>query len=195
MNPNDKTKMTTSHEPLAEKEYILIQEIAKTPTHTQRSLSSSLGLSLGATNLLIRRLARKGYIKVTQLDWKRTQYLLTLKGAMEKANKTYHYTLYTIRIFRQIQDNITTILRREYEAGRRSFAVVAQDELLELLKDAIGKLALAEAAFAYYRSFSEVPAKSPLVLAATLETPPPSTNGRKYASLVDFDNIDFRIGA
>ena len=44
------------------------------------SILMSIVVGLGMTNLLIQRLARKGLIKVTQLDWKRTQYLLTLKG-------------------------------------------------------------------------------------------------------------------
>src|SRR5947209_3037692 len=104
----------SSRPALAEKEFLLIQEIARKPTRTQRDLSQSLGLSLGMTNLLIQRLSRKGLIKITQLDWKRTQYLLTLKGAVEKTRKAYGYTLYTLRIFRQIQDNITVVLRREH---------------------------------------------------------------------------------
>ena len=55
--------MTTDGGNLAQKEFALIQEISRKPTHTQRSLSQSVGLSLGTTNLLIQRLARKGYIK------------------------------------------------------------------------------------------------------------------------------------
>src|SRR5438270_6817185 len=131
--------MSTHTGSLAQKEFALIQEISRKPTHTQRSLSQSVGLSLGTTNLLIQRLARKGFIKVTQLDWKRTQYLLTIKGAMEKTQKAYHYTRYTIRLFRQIQENIATLLRREYTAGRRKFYLVAQDEVLELLREAIAE--------------------------------------------------------
>jgi len=178
---------------LAQKEFALIQEISRRPTHTQRSLSQSVGLSLGTTNLLIQRLARRGYIKVTQLDWKRTQYLLTLKGAMEKTQKAYHYTLYTIRLFRQIQENITTLLRREYDSGRRQFLLVSQDEIVELLREAIAGLAFADATFAYYQRFEDLPADADLVMTATLEAPPRGVNGRRYVSLVDFDNIDFRI--
>ena len=106
--------MTTTADPLAEKEFILIQEIAKSPTRTQRDLSESIGLSLGMTNLLIKRLARKGLIKVTHLDWKRTQYLLTLKGMMEKTRKTYHYTLYTLRLFRQIESYVAGVDREDW---------------------------------------------------------------------------------
>ena len=184
--------MTTTADPLAEKEFVLIQEISKSPTRTQRALSESIGLSLGMTNLLIKRLARKGLIKVTHLDWKRTQYLLTLKGMMEKTRKTYNYTLYTLRLFRQIEDNITTVLRREYDAGRREFTIVAQNEILVLIQETIEEQNLPGARFTCLRRFDEAPPHADLVLTATPEQTPRS-NGRKYLSLVDFDNISFRL--
>lgn len=176
---------------LAEKEFLLIQEISRKPTRTQRDLSQSLGLSLGMTNLLIQRLAHKGFIKVTQLDWKRTQYLLTLKGAVEKTRKACRYTLYTLRIFRQIQENIVTVLSREYEQGRRRFVLVAQDELLELLRETAQGMALSGVTFTFLQSFDDVPADADLVLHATTERPPEP--GPRSLSLVDFDNIDFRV--
>lgn len=177
---------------LAEKEFVLIQELAKSTTHTQRSLSQSIGLSLGTTNLLIQRLARKGLIKINQLDWKRTQYLLTLKGALEKTNKMYRYTLYTIRLFRQIQDNINTVMRREYQNGRRDFNLVAHEEILDLLKETVDGLEMPKARFAYYRSFDSIPPEVELIMTATLEAPPKSRAGR-CMSLVDFKDIDFRV--
>lgn len=180
-------------ETLAENEYLIIREIAKTPSHTQRSLSHSVGLSLGTTNLLVRRLSRKGYIKVTQLDWKRARYLLTLKGALEKTRKTYHYTLYTLRIFRQIQENIATLLRKEYEAGRRRFILVAQDEILDLLRDAVRELEYSDASFEYLRRFEDVPRDTDLVLTATPEPLPPHPESCRFISLVDFNDISFRL--
>lgn len=175
------------------KEYALIREIARRPTHTQRSLSESVGLSLGTTNLLIQRLARKGLIKINQLDWKRTQYLLTFKGVSEKMRKTYHYAIYTLKLFRQLQDNIATVVRREHSAGRKDFCVVAQDEMLELVRESVADLALPDARFSYVRSFAEAPAPC-LVLSATLEAPPKALEDR-VVELVDFDDIAFRIEA
>jgi DNA-binding Lrp family transcriptional regulator len=185
--------MPTPDEPLAEKEFLLIQELSRKPTSTQRDLSHSLGLSLGTTNLLIRRLARKGIIKVTQLDWKHTQYLLTIKGAMEKTRKAYTYTLYMLRIYHQIQENINTALTREYRSGRRDFILVAQDEILELMRDAAGSLSLADAHFTFLPTFDQVPPAADLVLTATLEKAPACVNSRRYVNLVDFADIDFRI--
>ena len=179
--------------PLAEKEFLLIQQLSRKPTSTQRDLSRSLGLSLGTTNLLIRRLARRGIIRINQLDWKRTQYLLTLKGALEKTRKAYNYTLGMFRIFRAVQDNINTILTREYQAGRRDFILVAQDEILDLIRDTTRDLALSDARFTFVSRFDQVPPGADLVLTATLEPAPASSNGCRVMSLVDFTNIDFRI--
>ena len=175
---------------LAEKEFLLIQEISRQPTRTQRDLSLSLGLSLGMTNLLIKRLSRKGLIKITQLDWKRTQYLLTLQGALEKTRKSFHYTLYTLRIFRQLEVNITSVLSREHAAGRRLFHFVAQDELLDLVSKTVNDLRLEAAVFTSHRSFASVPADADLILTATSETPPADA---RCVNLVNFDNIDFRL--
>lgn len=177
---------------LAEKEFLLIQEISRNPESTQRHLSESLGVSLGATNLLIRRLARKGLLKVQQLDWKRTRYLLTLQGALEKSQKAYHYTRYTLRIFRQLQDNIEAVLSREYAAGRRDFTFVADHELLELLKETAEGYGLESARFTYLASFKDLPASADAVFFASLERPPQRT-GLRCVSVVDFDNIDYRI--
>src|SRR5687767_5206385 len=91
---------------LPAKEFSLIQEIARKPLQTQRQLSQSTGLSLGMTNILLKRLARKGYIKIKHLDWKRTQYLLTVKGLLEKTRKSYAYALYAINQFRLIRERI-----------------------------------------------------------------------------------------
>lgn len=185
--------MTATTDGLAENEFRLIQEIAKSPTRTQRDLSQSLGLSLGTTNLLIQRLARKGFIKITQLDWKRTQYLLTWRGAVEKTRKAYAYTLYTLRIFRQIQDNINTVLKREHDGGRREFHLVAQDEVLDLLRETVAEMDLPDTKFFFYDGYDSLPPEADQVLTATLEPPPAGSNGRRFLTIVDFDNISFRL--
>lgn len=176
---------------LPPKEFLLIQEIARRSETSQRVLSESTGMSVGMTNLLIRRLTRKGLIKVNQLDWKHAQYVLTLNGMLELASKSYNYTRYTMRILAQLRENIVTALRREHAAGRREFAVVAQDEIRELIEETVAGLALTGARFAYYADFAAVPTKAPLVLTA-VPLPAPDASPR-YLKLLDFENLDFRV--
>ncbi len=174
---------------IAENEYAVIREIAREPVRTQRDLSRSAGLSLGMTNLILKRLTRKGLIKVRHLDWNRTQYLLTPKGALEKTRKTFDYALYTVRLFRQLQENMAAVLGSE--SGRDELWVVAQDELESVIREALAARAPAvKARFA--ASFAALPPRADLVLAATQE-PAPQRPGLKVVSLVDFLDTGARL--
>lgn len=173
-------------------ELALMREIAREPVQTQRGLSRGTGMSLGMTNLLLKRLARRGLIKVRQLDWKRTQYLLTPKGALEKTRKTYDYARYTVRLFRQIQENLSTAVRREHEDGRRTFWIVAQDEFEGVLRETVAELALSGAQTRFAASFADVPAEADLALSATQE-PAPEREGLRIVELVDFLDVQFRL--
>ena len=62
------------------RELRLLSEVQRTPDATQRDLSRRLGIALGLTNVLLRNLAQKGYIRVTQAGWRRWLYALTPKG-------------------------------------------------------------------------------------------------------------------
>lgn len=179
--------------PIHESELALMREIARAPIQTQRDLSRGAGLSLGMTNLLLKRLARKGLIKIGRLDWKRTHYLLTPKGAVEKTRKTYDYAVYTVRLFRQLQENVTTVLRREHAEGRREFWIVAQDEMEGALRETTAGLCLPGTTFSFAGGFDEVPASVELVLAATQNAAPPRMSMR-IISVVDFLDAERRLG-
>lgn len=183
---------TAAQSSSAESELALMREIAREPIQTQRDLSRGTGLSLGLTNLLLKRFARKGLIKVRQLDWKRTQYLLTPKGTLEKTRKTYDYARYTVRLFRQLQENVGTALRREHEAGRRTFWIVAQDELAGVLSETLAGVELPGSEVFFAARFAEVPVNAELVLTATQETPP-ARRGLRLVNLVDFLDVHYRL--
>jgi DNA-binding MarR family transcriptional regulator len=73
---------------------------------SQRSLSRDLGIALGLTNLLIRRLARKGWIRVVHLKPNRVSYLLTPAGIAEKARMTRAYFHNSVRFYAEARDRI-----------------------------------------------------------------------------------------
>ena len=55
---------------------------------SQRSLAKELGIALGLTNLLIRRIVKKGWVKVINVRPNRVRYLITPTGIAEKARIT-----------------------------------------------------------------------------------------------------------
>src|SRR3989449_6483564 len=82
---------------------------------TQRALSERLGIALGLTNLYLKRLARKGYIKITQFPRKpavrkRMSYLLTPNGLGEKARLTYEHMAHAASLYRRTRQTLRETL-------------------------------------------------------------------------------------
>ena len=74
----------------------LLNEVERDSHVTQRSLATKLGVALGLTNLYLKRLAHKGYIKITTIPSNRITYLLTPRGMTEKSRLTYAYMQYSL---------------------------------------------------------------------------------------------------
>lgn len=117
-----------------EKEFRIINEIGKDLNITQREISYKSGISLGMTNIVLRRLIKKGYVKMRQLNKKNVQYLLTPKGFAQKARQSYHYTLETIQTFKTMKLKIQNYILQGYKNGHRKFAIYGDNEIADLIE-------------------------------------------------------------
>lgn len=174
-------------------EYAVMQAVADNPGQTQRAISKHVGLSLGMTNLLLVRLARKGCIKMRQLDWKRTEYLLTLKGALEKSRKSFEYTLHTIRLFRQIMTNVQGVVKAEYDGGLREAFVVAWPETRQAVAGALEELDLPDLRVEFFETFGKLGARPGVVFVATEQTAPKPAPGQRHVRLLDAADLKFKF--
>ncbi len=142
-----------------ENELKIIEEISKKGRQTQRELSEKTNLSLGAVNIIIRRLIRRGAIKTGGLTPKKVEYMVTPKGFSEKAKKTYNYMLKTVDLVKKVKEEIARIVLEEYNRGQRKFIVLGNDDLADIIE-------LALKGFDYERVFGvgEIKNKDSLVL-------------------------------
>ncbi len=53
---------------------------------TQRDLSKEVGIALGLVNLLLKKMVKKGWIKIKNVDANKIRYLITPEGAREKSS-------------------------------------------------------------------------------------------------------------
>lgn len=134
-----------SAETLDEREFELINIIGKRLGSNQRDLSQQLNLSLGQTNILIRRLVSKGFIRISQLNKRKVQYLLTPKGISEKMRKSVKYTLNTINAIGLIKNRVAAILNNLYQDGHRRFYLYGEHDLCILVDIVFKELNLDEA--------------------------------------------------
>ncbi len=79
---------------------------------TQRALARELGVALGLTNLLVRRIVKKGWVKVTHVQANRVAYLLTPAGIAEKVHLTRAYFDNTIHLYTETRSRIKDSLQR-----------------------------------------------------------------------------------
>jgi DNA-binding MarR family transcriptional regulator len=101
-------------------------------TPSQRDLAISLGISLGLVNAFIKRLARKGFFKVTHLPRNRIAYMLTPTGAAEKSRLTYEYIRHSLHFYKATRERIQGTYRALMETGARRVGFFGLSELTEI---------------------------------------------------------------
>jgi hypothetical protein len=110
----------------------MLDAVASNEHVTQRRLSAQLGVALGLTNIYVRRLIRKGYIKCVNVPSNRLRYLITPRGLAEKTRLTYRFMNDSLRVYREIRLYLSEVLRPCVESGVKRVAVVGTGEAAEL---------------------------------------------------------------
>ena len=118
------------------------------------------------TNLLLKRLVDKGYVKVRQLNWKKVQYLLTVRGAVGKAKKSYAYAVRSYNEFKRMTAVIRANILEEHRGGLREFTIVVPPEISEMVRAAVAELSLPEASFSFEPDLGKALARSGTVFSA-----------------------------
>ncbi|HXF91861.1 MAG TPA: winged helix-turn-helix transcriptional regulator [Nitrospiraceae bacterium] len=115
-----------------QRDLVLLTEVERDAEVTQRSLATKLGVALGLTNLYLKRLARKGYIKLTTIPKHRIRYLLTPRGIAEKSRLTCQYMQYSLSYYREMRNQLRATLAGLSQTGVKRVAICGTGELAEL---------------------------------------------------------------
>ena len=97
----------------------LLEALEQESRITQRSLSGRLGIALGLTNLYLRRLIRKGYVKCVTVSPNRLVYSLTPKGVSRKARLTYEFMKYSLDFYRDARQHLRRSLTQAVTRQQR----------------------------------------------------------------------------
>jgi DNA-binding MarR family transcriptional regulator len=153
-----------SKEVLDEREFELVNIIGAEIGANQRRLSRLMDLSLGMTNMLIRRLIAKGFIRIEQLNKGKVQYLLTPKGFAEKMHKSIKYTLKTINSIGLIKTRVQAILIDLHKDGTREFFIVGKSDLSLLIEMVAKEVPLKDCSFCILEEIPQAAVKGTLLI-------------------------------
>jgi DNA-binding MarR family transcriptional regulator len=110
----------------------LLEALEHEATITQRTLASRLGMALGLTNLYLKRLVRKGYVKCVTVSPNRLVYSLTPKGMARKARLTYEFMKYSLDFYRDARQHLRRSLV-ETVAEQKRVAIFGTGDAAELV--------------------------------------------------------------
>ncbi|GAG14311.1 unnamed protein product, partial [marine sediment metagenome] len=95
---------------VTEKELKIISQLGKDANITQRQISQNVGLSLGLVNIIVKKLIKKGYVKIRRLNRRNLQYFLTPKGFSQLSRRSYHYFWKTIDSVAKMKEKIQELV-------------------------------------------------------------------------------------
>lgn len=120
--------------PNSEHELLLLEAIERNPDTTQADLAAQLGVAVGSVNWYLKRLIKKGYVKVTHLQRRKLHYFLTPSGLALKVKLTRSYMDVSLRVYRELRAEARRILSEVRQAGYDAVCLDGENEATDILR-------------------------------------------------------------
>lgn len=114
------------------RELTLLQELEKNPIISQRELSHKFGIALGVTNACLKRMVRRGWIRIMSLNKRKIAYSLTPKGLTEKTKLTLHLISWTVQHYSTLKEIIENILLEMQRHGIKRIVFYGVSDEMEI---------------------------------------------------------------
>jgi DNA-binding MarR family transcriptional regulator len=108
----------------------LLEELERNPIISQRELSHKFGIALGVTNACLKRMIRKGWVRIRGFDHRKIGYYLTPKGFVEKSRLTFHLVSGIVQHYSELKQVIgERLLEMEHDGKERIVFYGVSDEM------------------------------------------------------------------
>lgn len=115
-------------------EYDLLNEIAQDSMVTQANLAKRLDIAVGSVNWYIKRLIKRGYVKVSHLDRTRLKYDLTPEGMTVFSERAMQYAKDSLKIYTSFRQKAKIIVAQMLENGVSKIYLDGDDEIMDILR-------------------------------------------------------------
>ena len=117
-----------------ERQLRLLEALERDPNTTQARLAAQLGVAVGSVNWYLKRLIRKGYVKVTQMERRRLKYIVTPQGLALKARLTTQYLEASLRVYRELRQASRETLAQVRARGYTAVRAGGKGEAMEIFR-------------------------------------------------------------
>ena len=124
------------------RELAILEKLENNGHLTQRDLSKEVGIALGLVNHLLKKMVKKGWIKIKNIDAKKIRYLITPEGAMEKSSLLYKRVESTIHFYIEAKRVIKAKVEHLKGDGVKSVSIYGINHISEVLFIVLKELGL-----------------------------------------------------
>jgi DNA-binding MarR family transcriptional regulator len=113
-----------------EKEIDILETISRGRRRiSQRDLARTIGLSLGMTNSILKRLVQKGWLQIRKVNNRNIQYIISPLGMERIARRSYRYLRRTIRNVVHYKEAIASLAREVSQKGYGTVVLIGESDL------------------------------------------------------------------
>jgi DNA-binding MarR family transcriptional regulator len=124
----------------AERDLEILEHIHASERVRQRDLAHVVGLSLGMTNAILKRLAQTGLIVVRKVNNRNIRYAVSPAGLEAIARRSYRYLRRTIRNVVDYRRTLEGLVAAVRKAGYRRIELVGRSDLDFILEHACARM-------------------------------------------------------
>ena len=126
---NNTKPLVSQHE---QKNLEILNLIHENGLITQQEIADHLGVAIGLVNSFVKRMVKRGYIRIKRVPKRRYLYLLTPKGVSEKGRLTVRFIQDSLKLYRDYRIKCKAIFKGLVEEGVRYVSLVGVGELSEI---------------------------------------------------------------
>jgi predicted transcriptional regulator len=153
---------------------ILYQDQVNGVVHeiSQRELAKKSDLSLGMTNMILKRLLKRGWLTAQQVNIRKVRYLMTNEGINELSRRSFVYFKKTIKNVVKFKDAMDAMVSESKRGGHTCVLLVGKSDLDFIIEHACERHGLQ-----FFTSIEKRSLDGALVVFSEDTAPPPSGTG------------------
>ncbi|ODS32762.1 MAG: transcriptional regulator protein [Candidatus Scalindua rubra] len=113
-------------------DYHILKTIENDASVSQRRLSSQMELNVASVNFALKRLIKKGFIRMVGANPRRIKYYITPEGLREKTQLAYSFFGRNFHFYKEVRNDIETKIIRATNGSKTKIAICGVNELAEI---------------------------------------------------------------
>ncbi len=113
-------------------DYNILKTIESDSTISQRGLSSQMEINVASVNFALKRLIKRGFIRMVGINPRRIQYYITPEGLREKKQLAYKFFGRNIPYYKEVRNDIEAKILQATKGKGARIAMYGANELSEI---------------------------------------------------------------